>query len=648
MKANLLSFTPTFYLDNDPADITIQDTSDYSANAETDSNGVQTFAIANSQVEGIVNLRLPNGDLFYDGDDTFATPDIDRDVSDVKSGIELELDANGDYYLGNYEMEYKVRITDEVFHMPVFSLSNTGGKGIIQITGNYKSIIEDQTVLAILTGHADVGVKTFESVSYNSSTGRTTVQISETFTDTDAAGCTLAVTATRTYSLTNNYNFQYTASVVTIGLEADCDKSQLQSTDNTDYSQYDGAAPSSRTHTLKYPRDLVPAKSDIVSPQKLVSINPIYTNNWTSTLASTVIKTQSDGLVIQDLLEGTNNINVQCDTKLCTIYACLENISTNFVSSIQNQNNQNYIFWKNLWIKVQGWLHLYKQAKACGDASAAATYYANIVASAQTASCCPDTSAGTGVSTLVVPVTSGGLTTVYNELVNQWLTGTGVPSDSIGNDGDFYLKNADPNNGDVYQKGSGTWTVITNLKGADGADGSNGTNGSNGIDGTALLFSDATKRTLNGATAGLQDMTGRSYTMPAGTVALKDAIRVVFDMYRADPSKLNEQMNLKIGSNDLTFDLPFQTDQYRYEVDIVPEGLTTVKILWRWFSSFSNGQAATEVPTQVEPGSSYQSQGAFTVSDLDANSLTIKVQGNVQASNAFISQMMRVEQLKTS
>ena len=48
-----------------------------------------------------------------------------------------------------------------------------------------------------------------------------------------------------------------------------------------------------------------------------------------------------------------------------------------------------------------------------------------------------------------------------------WRTGVGAPADSLGVDGDFYLRSSDES---VYQKGSGTWTIIiTTLKGVDGA-----------------------------------------------------------------------------------------------------------------------------------------------------------------------------------
>jgi hypothetical protein len=62
---------------------------------------------------------------------------------------------------------------------------------------------------------------------------------------------------------------------------------------------------------------------------------------------------------------------------------------------------------------------------------------------------------------------------------SQIITGTGVPSDVLGEDGDFFLDN---NTGNYYIKAGGTWgTLQGNLTGPTGPA---GTNGTNGIDGT--------------------------------------------------------------------------------------------------------------------------------------------------------------------
>lgn len=55
-----------------------------------------------------------------------------------------------------------------------------------------------------------------------------------------------------------------------------------------------------------------------------------------------------------------------------------------------------------------------------------------------------------------------------------WRDGSGVPSNSLGIDGDYYLRTT---NGDVYLRGAGVYTVVGNIKGATGAAGSAGAAG---------------------------------------------------------------------------------------------------------------------------------------------------------------------------
>lgn len=64
---------------------------------------------------------------------------------------------------------------------------------------------------------------------------------------------------------------------------------------------------------------------------------------------------------------------------------------------------------------------------------------------------------------------------------STWLQGAAVPSDVDGADGDFYLRTS---NGDVYQKGSGTWgDPVANLTGPAGEQGEQGDPGDPGDQG---------------------------------------------------------------------------------------------------------------------------------------------------------------------
>ena len=60
---------------------------------------------------------------------------------------------------------------------------------------------------------------------------------------------------------------------------------------------------------------------------------------------------------------------------------------------------------------------------------------------------------------------------------SAWRNGTGVPSDALGIDGDFYLDNAA---GSVYQRAAGYYSVIANILGPQGAQGPQGSVGAVG------------------------------------------------------------------------------------------------------------------------------------------------------------------------
>lgn len=63
-----------------------------------------------------------------------------------------------------------------------------------------------------------------------------------------------------------------------------------------------------------------------------------------------------------------------------------------------------------------------------------------------------------------------------------WLSGSGVPSSGLGVDGDMYLRTS---NGDLYQKASGAWSVLMNIKGPTGSTGAAGATGATGATGPA-------------------------------------------------------------------------------------------------------------------------------------------------------------------
>lgn len=61
---------------------------------------------------------------------------------------------------------------------------------------------------------------------------------------------------------------------------------------------------------------------------------------------------------------------------------------------------------------------------------------------------------------------TGGIQGAAGTAGSVWRNGTGVPSNSVGVDGDYYLNDA---NGDVYQRSSGVYTIVANIQGPAGS-----------------------------------------------------------------------------------------------------------------------------------------------------------------------------------
>jgi len=88
-----------------------------------------------------------------------------------------------------------------------------------------------------------------------------------------------------------------------------------------------------------------------------------------------------------------------------------------------------------------------------------------------------------------------------------WLSGSGVPAYSLGINGDYYLNTA---NNDVYNKVSGTWTTVANIKGATGATGAMGSTGATGAKGDTGLTG------TTGATGAMGSTGATGATGPTG------------------------------------------------------------------------------------------------------------------------------------
>ena len=86
----------------------------------------------------------------------------------------------------------------------------------------------------------------------------------------------------------------------------------------------------------------------------------------------------------------------------------------------------------------------------------------------------------TGASGPVGPIGASGSNGASGTLGTVWRSGTGVPANTLGINGDYYL---DVATGNVYLLGSGIYGLVTNIKGAIGAMGPTGATGTTGATG---------------------------------------------------------------------------------------------------------------------------------------------------------------------
>jgi hypothetical protein len=87
--------------------------------------------------------------------------------------------------------------------------------------------------------------------------------------------------------------------------------------------------------------------------------------------------------------------------------------------------------------------------------------------------CASAPATGVGGKLYIVLLFEDG-TSVAGAPGSVWRDGAGVPSNALGIDGDYYLRDS---NGDVYLKTAGAYAVVANIKGANGAAGAAGAAG---------------------------------------------------------------------------------------------------------------------------------------------------------------------------
>jgi len=361
---------------------------------------------------------------------------------------------------------------------------------------------------------------------------------------TDVTGVVTTYPISITYCLTMP---EVTASVSHL-----CSTSSITSTDTSDYNAtctIDGSelAPNAytRTHTLAYPADILGgAPADVVSANATVSVVGIYTHNWRTTISTALSYLISasrytgslDYVQVIATVHGGEDHWVACDSCMCTISTCLSKLTTRYYTAL-GSNPTEATRYGNILLALLGYLQVYTLHERCGNLTEVQADCARIKAVIELAdcTCCDGTDTEYAQFVEAIGVVSGqsivggtGGTSLY--------FGDGVPSTSIGNNGDSYF---DTLTGDIYQMINNAWVFQYNTSGTQGAQGESG---------STLLYSDVTQHQLTPYSITLDELA--SFLMPNDVLIGKDEL-ILKTIYKVQNCSNVSNITIKI---DGTYD----------------------------------------------------------------------------------------------
>lgn len=286
------------------------------------------------------------------------------------------------------------------------------------------------------------------------------------------------------YTKQSVYAYSFTTPCLKLDLSFDCEDATVTSVDVTDYGPL--LTTKTLTHTLTPPTGADVSLTPTITFVSTVVASPISTKTWTAELASDVVFTTSDGLILKYLLEGTAEIVVDCGVATCDLARCLFELKAIYDNLKCTNSTKAAQALKDLQLATLTY-ELYRAALGCGNIEQAEVYRKEIFSCACDAGCssctgCNDDCTGCEVcNDLPVLINPGsisiqagpqGIQGIQGTQGSQWYVGTGVPLVGLGVNNDMFLDDA---TGDVYQKQGGAWVLVDNIKGTAGTNGTNGT-----------------------------------------------------------------------------------------------------------------------------------------------------------------------------
>lgn len=383
------------------------------------------------------------------------------------------------------------------------------------------------------------------------------------------------------YDKVTTYSYSFTTPCLKLDLSYDCEDATVTSVDSTDYGSL--LTSITRTHTLTPPTG-TPTLTPTVSALATVVASPISTKTWTAELDSDVLFTTADGLLLKFLLEGTAEVVVDCGVATCDLAQCLFELKKQY-DDLKCQNSTKAAQALKDLQEATLTYELYRAALGCGNIEQAEVYRKEIFSCSCTSGCstctgCDDNCTGCETCNgLPVVINPGSISIIAGPSGPQgptgadgskWYVGTGVPLVGLGVDNDMFLDDA---TGDVYQKQTGTWTLVDNITGPTGPPGTNG---------TAFEYFDNQVIDLTWVDATDTPVTSMTHT-PAAT----DDYEVHVNLINTYADSANGTIKLKVnGVTQLTWGpliqngitTTYQTDSFVWRGNVVSGQAITVEV----------------------------------------------------------------------
>ena len=308
------------------------------------------------------------------------------------------------------------------------------------------------------------------------------------------------------YTNSKTFDVSYTKPTGIASLEADVYTPELTLSDDTNYTiSINGAtiSPSvTRASTIYYPAGL----GTVTGTGATLSTQYFYTGTQDGKIIATCTWNIGSNVYIVDEVVSITELLVVAAQSLCDAYCAVKSLYDRWQAALGANLTTAATLQMNFNISMSI-LSLIKQAYACGEVADVDNYFVVLAKYA------PDNCGCSSSNNPQLITAIGSPTAPFNTILN----GTTAPSDSDGNNGDFYINTANSNI-HLYIKSGGTWSLVANLKGATGATGATGAagaNGTNGTNGTSVIDFDA----LGATTITTDPQILHSYTITGGTLS---------------------------------------------------------------------------------------------------------------------------------